>query len=596
MTSRIKEIVNLYKFTFPMGWVDGFDWSQDRSAESLESVRDKVKMFEQETFFLFAQSVLSGEYLIKKDFPSTLDALYDLITSGEIFYDETEPLKTAAAHSFNAMTYELGRVIRDFRHLLTVLNNKYEYRQTKYIVNAYRVKRDIETEGSYGPFYDILLAITRIDHLLSYDKGILSDLIIFHTELSKAIELKNQPDNVILVFSILNEKCLFLLKKLLIEDNKVFDFMVDFEHKQYDTGKIPFKFFSEMDKRFEFYRAESYANDPYGDELDLKARNKNLQIGQFTLLMKYYKDSKNTRKPQIDNILKDFNQTYEALSAQFTKRPLDRYALGTLKNYMYNCRYSFLMQDTSYSFEELQNGLDEIMDIQSQTGILNFYPYRKAFEKALQMLRNNDTLDIVELDEYKAFLQLCISKFSEAIQWCRTNCFYPVQNAYRECLVPVANFGAVFIASSFCRPVRYGKLKDELNTFKSQALLMDNEIALRLEKKELKDLKKDIDHSRTREIEVLSVFTAIITFLFGTIGFFADNKNNDFLHLVFSVFGLGAVLLIFVSGIHLLTMRKEENVGDYFKHPRAWFCIVTTLACIGLLIWLIFIVKSLPNL
>ena len=68
MTSRIKEIVNLYKFTFPMGWVDGFDWSQDRSAESLESVRDKVKMFEQETFFLFAQSVLSGEYLIKKDF------------------------------------------------------------------------------------------------------------------------------------------------------------------------------------------------------------------------------------------------------------------------------------------------------------------------------------------------------------------------------------------------------------------------------------------------------------------------------------------------------------------------------------------------
>jgi hypothetical protein len=251
------------------------------------------------------------------------------------------------------------------------------------------------------------------------------------------------------------------------------------------------------------------------------------------------------------------------------------------------------MKNSAYTFEQLKDGLYEIMDIQSHTGILNFYPYRKAFEKAFELFRNNSALEKDRIEEYKQLMQLCISKFSEAISWCRTNCFYPIQAAYRECLVPVSDFGAVFVASSFCRPVKYNKLEDELNVFKNQALLIDNEIALREEKKNLQNLKKDIDNSRTKEIEILSVFTAIITFLFGTIGFFAENKNNDFLHLVFSIFGLGAILMIFVSGIHLLTMRKEQNIGDYFKHPRALFCCITILASIGLLIWLVVKLNSL---
>lgn len=200
------------------------------------------------------------------------------------------------------------------------------------------------------------------------------------------------------------------------------------------------------------------------------------------------------------------------------------------------------------------------------------------------------------LIKYKDFLQYCIARFSEAMQWCRTNCFYPIQNTYRECLVPVADFGAVFVASSFCRSIRYDKLKDELNYFKSQVLLVDNEIALRGEQEEMRNLKKDIDKSRTREVEILSVFTAIITFLFGTIGFFADNKEKDFLHLIFSVFGLGAILMIFVSGIHLLTMRREKKVKDYFKHPRMCFCLFTILASVILIIWLVAKVETLgPN-
>ena len=592
--TRIEQIVKLFRDSFPLGWANEFRWDSDHGEESCKSFRDKVSAFENELFPLFAQSVLSAEYLIRRDFPKTLDVLYELLTNGELYDDEVNPYKSVAIRSFNEMTYGLSSVIRRLRYFLTMLNNKYEERQTKYVVNAYRIKKERSSESTYGRYYDMLLDITQIDHFLSYDRHDIRRLIIFHNELSRGVDNKNLSDNNITVLDILNEKCLFLLKKLLIDDEKVFSYMIDFQPYHYDARELHFKYFPEVDSRFEFYRTEYYSNDPMGNELDILARKKRLSIGLFPLLMKYYKDSKDTRKIQIENILDDFDEFYDSLLEQFTQRPLDRYALGTLKNYMYNCYFSFKMNEKSYSFEQLKVDLDIIMGIQDQTGILNFYPYRKAFNKALELLHNNESLEKDALYDYKEFLGFCIEKFDDAIRWCRANCFYPLQNCYRECLVPVPGFGAVFLASSYCRPVKYEKLKDELNIFKNQALLVDNEIALREEKREMKKLKTDIDNSRTRELEILSVFTAIITFLFGTIGFFADGNNNrDFLHLIFSVFGLGAILLIFVSGIHLVTMRKEDKVKDYFKHPRAWFCFVTILASIGLLIWLMIKVNAL---
>lgn len=593
--NRIENIVKIYKERFPMGWIDSLVWDKTQNKKSLVNVQEKVAEFKQDVFILFAQSIILGEYIIKDDYATRLESLQELFADAEVHDNEQSKLKTVAINSFNEMTYQLGAVISRFRHVMTMLNDKYGERQTKYIVNAYRIKHKNSWDKSYGRFYDILIEITYTDHFLSYDEETIANLILYHSELSEAVQKKVLQDSSLLLLEILDDKCLFLLKKLLVDDNAEFDYMIDFNHYHYDARDLPFKYFKEMNKLFEFYRSEAYSsNDSLGRDLDVKSRNNTLSIGQFSLLMKYYKDTSNTNKEQINNILKDFDSLYDQKLAQPIKEPFERYALYTLKNYMYNSRFSFLMQDTGYTFGQLQKDLNEIIGIQNQTGVLNFYPFRKAFSKALQLFHTNDAIKKENFQELKDFLQQCIVKFTEAIEWCKTYYFYPIQNQYKECLVKVDGFGDVFIASSFCRPVKYGKLIDDLNTFKNQALLVDNEIALLEEKAELKKIKNDIDHSKTREVEVLSVFTAIITFLFGTIGFFAENKNNDFLHLVFSIFGLGAILLIFVSGIHLVTMRKEEKFWDYFKHPRAWFCLLTIVVCIILLLKFIVIVKALP--
>lgn len=593
-SNKIEKIADCFKTTFQMGWIEQFDWGTEKtSATSMESIIEKISVFNQEVFYLFAQSVLSGEYIVKKNYIKTLNEVYDLLSNGEIFENGKDSYKTNAVTQFNNMTYELGNIIRKYKHLLTYLDNKYREKPEKYIVNAYRIRHESKDCSKFFRLYTILLDITRIDHLLSSDKDTIRKLIIYHTELENGINDNNHSDKIHKVLDIMNEKCLFLLKKLLIEDEKEFDYLIDFEHKHYDTSKLSFVYFAELDKRFEFYRTESYSNSSFGEEIDAKVQQGSLPVGQYSLLMKYYKDSKNTVVTQIENIISDFNKLHSELLKIFTRRPLDHYALGTLKNYMYNSRFSFLMKEDSYSFNQLRKDLTDIQDIQHQTGILNFYPYRKAFAKALELFRKNNQMAKDEMDEYKKFMSSCIEKFSEAIQWCNDSYFYPIQLVYKECLVPIQDFGAVFVASSFCRPVKYEKLRDELNTYKNQILLLENEIALRDERTALTNLKRDIDNSRTREIEILSIFTSIVTFLFGTIGFFSENKNNDFLHLIYSILGLGAVLLIFVSGIHLTTMRKEVKFCDYFKHPRAWFCYITIISSFILLIWMVVNVQTM---
>lgn len=314
------------------------------------------------------------------------------------------------------------------------------------------------------------------------------------------------------------------------------------------------------------------------------------------MLMKNYKDSKGTVLPQIDNILKGFDSLYEELDNKFTKRSFDKYALRTLKNYMYNSELSFKMKEYAYTLDRMKKDIQHIIGLQYSTGIFNFYPYRKAIVWLNQYFDSHVEWTELDLNDFRELMKKCIDQFEQSIEWCRAMSFFPIQNPYRECIVTVADFGVVFTPSTFCRPVRYERLKEELNEYKSRVLYIDNEIAIRKERLELNKIKKSIDNSKVRELEILSFFVALITFLFGTISFFAENKNNDFIHLLYSVFGLGAILLIFVCGIYLITIRKEKNFSDYFKHPRMWFCILTILISLGMLVWLIVNVSILGNL
>lgn len=194
-----------------------------------------------------------------------------------------------------------------------------------------------------------------------------------------------------LAIGILNEKCLFLMKKLLIEDNKEFDYLIDFELKHYSVKSLDFSYILKHDEAFEFYRSESYSNnDAYGLNLDRQAYSGKMFIGKYALLMKYYKDSKNTDETQIEHILDEFNSYYNSLSEQLNRRVFDKYALNTLKNYMYNSRLSYRMKSDNYSFDSLKRDIKEIMSLQKSTCVLTSIPIGRLldiFSRYLKKIR-----------------------------------------------------------------------------------------------------------------------------------------------------------------------------------------------------------------
>ena len=463
--TKIVRIGERYKEEFPMGWQDKYEWDGSHCEESMLSAFKKIKDFDREVFCLFSQTVLSGEYLIRQQkVYEQLDNCRDLLLDGEIKDDDTNKNKTRVVNDFNSMLHDLLYATKSFMHLIKLLENNYEDKED-YIVKAYRAEACPHRDDSYHRLYEILINLTRKDHFLSHEDKIKKDLIYYHEELSDYIrnsELDEVTDDngkrFNLILNIMNQKCLFLLKKLLIEDNKEFVYMTDFKKTRYDSNKLPIEFFSEMDNYFEFYRAQSHQHKHFVRELDVRSDNHTLPIGSYTLLIKYYMEDKDTSMSQIEHIIADFDSLYDELSSCSKERPIDKYSLSVLKNYMYNCRFSFVLKQKKCSLEMLEDELNKIMEIQSKTDIHNFYPYKKAFEKARCLFKTEESLEQEKLNEYKIFMQLCIKKFSEAITWCKNRCFYPIQSRYRECLVRVPGFGPVFVASSFCRPIVYEKL------------------------------------------------------------------------------------------------------------------------------------------
>lgn len=94
--TSIEQIVELFKNNFQMGWLDDYDW-ENANEESFASIKTKLKVYEEDSFYLFAQSVLRGEYVIRDDYYANLEPLMEqLLSSGEIYDDESNPLKSKA--------------------------------------------------------------------------------------------------------------------------------------------------------------------------------------------------------------------------------------------------------------------------------------------------------------------------------------------------------------------------------------------------------------------------------------------------------------------------------------------------------------------
>ena len=568
-SSFIRKCIEAYLSTFPVDWIESYDWSDKKKFD--EYHKDGVKKitnFIESFFIFFCRSIISGEYIIKKQIDKELEEICDIVSNE---YQPNDPilLKQQLYNEYQRLDENLYLLATKYRFFITIIKNKINPIHRQYIVNAiYTNGRKISIQQ-----FDVLnfaFKIFMLDHSLSYDKNDISELILISEDLNKQESLQN--DKIKPIYRILREKCFFLIKKLIYFSNGTTEYLINLVPKEINISREQSEAFNEFDKSFNFFHKKDYQDYSHLVlDWQQKCFNKNIKIGQMILLMKFYKDCKTTTIQQVNNLIKDFDILYNILSNKFSDRQFDLYALNTQKNYMYNSRLSFRMKH-DYSFSKLCIDIDEINDIQANTHIKNFYPYQKAILYTIKDIRHDiEGKKYVEDDIKKkiSFLEAMILKFEDSILWCEEVKFYPVQNLYNECIKSDSSYGGVvFTPSSYSRPIKYDKLHDDLQGFKSELRSLKNEILLSQEKLSIEHLKKEINESKKGYIEILGVFTAVMTFLFGTINIFSNENSAEITiyDRILNIVCLGIILLLFVSSIYFFTI-KEKTLAEWYKHP-----------------------------
>lgn len=568
----ISKVSQLYDKNFSEDWIEKLSWETESEKESFATANISINKFQEKSFVLLAKSILSGEYLVRRLIP-IIESLsqpkdYQPLESESV-------LKREIYKRYRNLDNELSSVLIHYRAFISSIDRKTDNNNHKYIINAFSIDREAP---SINPLYQILinyiLPLCRIDHSLSYNDKTIRDLILMRVELEKNMKLYS--DEISKVFNVVSEKCSFLLKKLIYFKGKS-EYILDFQVYTIDNNDIVIEGLRFLNSNFLLLHEEEsiLENDKVYLWQDACHKRK-AKFFQMILLMNKYKNNGN--EEQINHLLEDFNRYCRGFNA---KGEFDRFAIKTIKNYLYNCRFSFLLRHRKYNYSQLMEEFQYIESIQKTTGIQNFFPHYKTIGKLFEIIRT-DIKNNVERDtvsEELAKLEILINDFEEKLSWSKDCNFYPFQLPYSECLFRIENV-ALFIPSSFNKPINYTDIHNGFSQYKMELQALKREILFLDERREIDKLKNDMSTLKKTNIEIITGFTAAITFLFGCVNVFSENKNADIKLLVTNISALGLFLLLFCSVIYLLTTPRDESFKRFFSNPKS---VISTLLAAGYL-------------
>lgn len=575
-SSYIDSILSEYKKTFHQDWISKLDWSSNNESISYTEGKRLIDDFTENFFVAFSKSILSGDYIIKST--GNIEELIS-ICEEEMVYDTSNPLKEDLQQSF----VSFNKNIIDFsnQYLLNIrgLDEKMSISDNDFIIDVISIKSNNYANQLFHAL-EIVMNICFDEYAFAYNEGTIKSLILKKDTINKINSGQNNAE----ISSILKLMCdkidYLLLKYSYYSDNKSIKYRLDFVSQ---TVK-----FEGKDSRFTSCQRYGYFLEPNSipnsviREWQAKCYKKNARIWEMALLMRYYtKTAKNEK--QIENLTKQFDDFAAKLRKKLDLRLFDSYALNTVTNYMHNCRFSFLISNKQMRFDDLVKELEDIQSIQSTTGVKNYHPFQKAIEYLSDYIRKeiSSKQDINLVLEHKQYYNNILGKLQDAYRWCSKNQFYPFQLWYNECLDIINDIGiVVFTPSSFCRPIKYNELDEQIERLKQDSLTLDSELQLYKEEQEILELKQSIDKNKKSYIEILGVFTGLVTFLIGCITIFTkvEDAGVPLKEKIEHVSLLGIIVLLLINGGYFLTSELK------CKSIKFWFILITSLLYLAVII------------
>lgn len=564
---NIDACIKQYEDTFQDDWIEQLDWSTENIAkESLKKGREKIANFQRFCFIRISKSLLGGEYVTFKSSFDNAKNRFEQYWTQEHFCPKNNEneivfsLKNALYRQYEILDNYLKILFYDYIAFIISINERIDYANHEYIFKAQSSPSlSLDNFQYFTILREVIFPLCYSEQHLSLSNKNLKRITILLQELEH-IKSDETDEECKLIYTLAIYKATFILKKLLKKTDS-FEVLIDITKKKITRANLQ-SIPSELEQLFSYFE-NIHEDQPYSEsemvDYQKKISNGSGSFLEMARLMHYY-CSQTKSAHQIDILLDKFELKFNKLYNTKIKHEFDKYALCTLRNFMYNCRLSYRIRQKKYTIKFLQEDINEIEGLQEETLVKNFYPYKKAIEFLINKLKKLIEERDVKFDyeENLLLLERYLKIFDENILWCSTHCFYPIQLMLKECVVNI-NGEQLILPSSISRPVDYDKLRSEREKYRSDIDYIRNSLIYIKDKKDTNTIKEELNSIEKRYLEVGGILTGIITFLFGTINIFTQNTSNPH-QLLLSTLNLGILLVIFATLLIIVIENWKGNI------------------------------------
>lgn len=532
----------------------------------------EVNTFLTDIYKLLNYSVLAGEYIYNENIKSELENILENKLS----------LLLNRTNSFNL---ELQDKISEFisaikigcSHYIVFINdveNEYSHERIEYLFTFSRLVRKEINNSLLSNHSDNLFnyfkhntRISLCDHFFSSDNSQFISLFTVEDLIDEIdlIDLENITKVIKLKIGFLEHKWKARKQQ---ENPSSIHYSIDGKtkvHKEYTTDNPKLNEWSSLiNSHYELY----ISTWKYETEKKVKSiKNKKLEdLNYLELhqLIKYYKDvNKNLNK--LSEI-----STFISNKENDGKTYYDKYVLNIISNYSLNNYFSLFLESNS----TISSIKEKYLDAKSKRkgDVNNFFLEYKYLEKLTDILNKKieEVDNITFLVEFENLIsnecKETLEQYSTNVEWSKKNENYIFLLPFNECKVEVDEFKIdklpfIFIASSFVLPTvnnviekHFLDIKQKIRSFIFQ---IDAIKRIRKDLDSIKDLRNEIEKRDFKSIEIISIFTAIITFVMSSIPAFKF-VENVWQALLFML-SLASALGIFVLLILFSTRGFRNN-------------------------------------
>lgn len=608
MAQNIEKANQLISEKLPTNWWISFDF--DKTTVQIADFTPQIKNFkallidlENQIFDFLNFSILTGEYCQQNNFEKELSDLksqLDTIPPTDLFPPENiqavlqkdlredfiEPLKLAL--NFYS---EFHRAVKT---KITLSNIEYILTYHEEIMDAVGTKKYDKNSRQNLVFLNTNIYVARCDHFMTYETDDYKTLFNLARDLTKELNLKPYAP-------VLRYKCRFLIAKILIRKRKESNVPVyilkntieeEFSLEEYDNDNIFKKEFEYILTHYEI--KDGWKNYISKDFDEIKQKNySQMSVKELHRVIKYYKDV----NPSIDclkNIRSELQKRFD--NAHKEGNHSDYYAYAIALNYTINNEFSLLCESEKTKIEDAEVLYDEITRIEKQTGVRNFFPQTKYLDFLLDQLNliyeKKKALEFVE--PCRDIIEKChdiFDLYEQNVAWSTKNYNYVFQLPHGECFYKTKSeiVPQLFIFSTFLMPLPRKKYEQEFANNQMEVFNMSSSIdvfenvytefeELKKLKTDLKVIQDEVNKKEVRTLEVLGIFTAIVTFVASSIPTF--KFVNSGVEAFLFMFALACSLGIFV----LLLLTINRGVDAFKKNQRVIYPLMALAAIIWILV------------